>query len=470
MALIKKYWKSFIALITAPSMVFLDQTILPVALPAIAKEFNANSTQLQWSVNAYTLAIAIFVLLGGKISDRIGHRKALSLGITGFALFSILCGVSPNIETLIVARGLQGISAAFIFPSQTALIADIFPPTKRGRATGIIVSIGSILLISGPLIGGYLTQVASWHWIFWINLPIAAFGLWMIFLFLPKSKPEKSTFDLLGFSFFAIGLGSLVMFFMDIIQWGITSRKSILLICLSILGFILLLVRERKNRSSFIDLTLFKHHSFCAVNINVAITQFILMITVFRTIYIQNILEYSPGQTGLITFVSAIPIFFTATFAGFLSDKFNPRVPIALGYLLLITSFFLFGFINTPSLPLLLIFLTIFGIGIPLIFTPSFASAILFVPPQKKGIAIGTIYTLRMIGASIGLALIHLFVSMVQKIQSPILGKRLAEISSFSKIHFALAFLLIVIFVLVFILYKKSSLRHPPEFPSEGWD
>jgi EmrB/QacA subfamily drug resistance transporter len=466
----EKQWREFIAFIPTVALTFMDQTILPVALPTIQQEFGATSTELQWCVNAYLLAIAVFVLVSGKLSDRIGHRNALCLGMAGFAFFSALCSLSPNILVLIGARGLQGLSAAFMFPAQSAIVAQTFSQATRGRAMGMIVSVGSLFLILGPLIGGYLTEAFSWHWIFWINLPIAATGLWMILAFLPTPKPGVEKIDLLGFIFFAIGSSSLVLFFMQAADWGWTSTKALICVVMALIALFLLMKREKKTAHPFLDLTLFKRPVYTAINISVAITQFIMMITVFQTIYFQEILEYTPFQTGLIVFVSSCPVFFMAPIAGFLSDRLSPKWPIALGYLSLIFSFFWLAFFSTPSLSGLLAALIAFGVGIPLIFTPSYSSAISSVPPGKTGVAIGMILTLRMLGGAMGLALINLFVSTVQQMLRPVEGDRLAVITSFSRIHFALAFLLIIAFAVTFVLHNRKSAHHLPDAPAEGWD
>lgn len=454
-------WLAFYALVPVAALIFLDQTILPVALPTIQEEFNTSGTALQWCVNAYLLTIAVFVLISGKIGDRISHRNALFLGMSAFAVFSAICGMSPNIETLIIARGLQGIGAALMLPAQTAMIGCIFPQKKRGKAIGMIVSLGSLFLMLGPLIGGYLTEAISWRWIFWINLPISGFALWMNRKFLPTSEPQFKKIDGLGFLFFACGVGALATFFMQAATWGWSSAKSLLCLGLVPISFGLLLWREKKILHPFLDLTLFKRPLYVAINISVSMTNFIMMITVFQTLYFQDILKYSPLETGLITCISAAPTCFMAPIAGHLSDRFNARLPVALGFLCLIFSFFMLGFFSTPSLPILIIALLAFGMGLPLIFTPSFASAISSVPPTKTGIAMGMLITLRMIANTMGLAMIHLFVSIVQRAFEASKGALLSEIISFSSVHFALAFLMIIVFSITFVLHSKRG-DYPP--------
>ncbi|HSX10403.1 MAG TPA: MFS transporter [Chlamydiales bacterium] len=465
-----KKWPGVAAIIFGSCMTFMDQTILPVALPTIQREFLASSISLQWSVNAFLLTIAIFTLVGGKIGDRIGHRGAFLLGMATFALCSALCGISPNIEFLIVARALQGIGAAIMLPSQTALVATLFPPHQRGRASGFMISIGSLFLILGPMIGGYLTEAVSWRWIFWVNLPLAAIGVCLALLFLAPSPPGKMKIDLWGFAFFAIGSATVTLFFMQAQEWHFASAKSLLCAAVALLSLLLLFMREKRTAHPFLDLSLFKRPIYAAINVSISIAQFILMITVFRTVYIQEILAYSPFQTGLIVSISALPVLFGSSIGGYLSDKISPKLPIALGYLSLIASFFWFGFFSTPSLPVLFAASLLFGAGIPLVLTPSYSAAMSAVPQEKLGVAFGMVSTLRSLAGTIGLALINLFVTIVQSNRLPVEGARLAEISSFSAVHFALGILVIIAFVATFFLHGRKSGHHPPNSPAEGWD
>ncbi len=463
-------WLGFSAFVPAVALGFMEQSILLVALPTMQGDLNATDLELQWCVNAYLLAIAVFVLISGKLGDRIGHRRALWWGVAGFALSSLVCGASRSAALFIAARGFQGLSAALMFPSQTAMIPRLFPPEQRGRANGMIVSIGSLFLIIGPLIGGYLTEHLSWRWIFWINLPIAAAGLYLIRAFLPKTNPIKSRIDFPGFFYFAISAGALTVCFMEAANWGWESPETWSCMAAALLFGLLLFCRERKAPHPFLEITLFKKPLFAAININVAIVQFIMMVSVIRSIYFQDILGYTPAQTGWMIFASACPVFFMSTISGWLSDRFTPKLPIAIGYVALIISFVWFGFAPKPGLTSLLVALVIFGIGIPSILTPSFASAMSSVPLEKAGVAFGMILTLRMLGGTIGLALINLFVSGVQHSQMKKMGVEEASAVTFSAVHFALALLILLAFAATFVLYKRKSAHHLPETPAEGWD
>jgi MFS family permease len=233
---------------------------------------------------------------------------------------------------------------------------------------------------------------------------------------------------------------------------------------------LLLLYREKKTAHPFLDLVLFKRPIFAAINISVTTTQFILMISVFQTIYFEKILGYSPLEAGLILSVTGCPLLFMAPVAGWLSDKYTPRLPIALGYLSLLFSCFLFAFFSNPPLHIIILSLIAFGAGTTFLLTPSYSSAIASVPIQKAGVAMGMISTNRMLGGMIGLAMIHLFTSVVQQMQTPLVGDKQAHIESFSYVHFALAFLLIIAFAITSILHRRKSAHHLPNSPSEGWD
>lgn len=465
-----KFWVAIASFVPAVALMFMDQTILPVALPAIQRELGATDTQLQWCVNAYILAIAMFLLVSGKLGDSVGLRKTFCFGIVGFVVSSALCGISQTANWLIWMRALQGLSAALMMPPQNAIMRHVFTPSSLGRGIGFVVSISSIFLMIAPVIGGYLTETFSWRWIFWINAPIGIIGLWVVLARWPSPKPVKSPIDLQGFLYFAIGIGLITLFFMQVTDWGWTSRLSLSCLGSALFFLFLLVLREKKAAHPFLDLPLFKRPLFAAINISVSTAQAFLMVGVFWLLYFQKILNYTPVEAGLLSFVSGFPLLFASPLAGFLSDRFGPRLPVALGNLcLLFTCFFLF-FFPTTSLLGLLVALFSFGMGIPLILTPSFATALTSVPASKTGIAMGTIITLRMVAGSVGLACMYLLTNSVYVNKLPSLGDRDASIASFSTLHLTLGLLIIVSFAITFVIHSRKSTHHIPEIPGQGWD
>ncbi len=470
-----KKWFALAALTPAQAMIFMDQSILPVALPTIRKELIASDLQAEWTINSYLLFTTMFSILGGKIADRVGKRLAFMLGIFLFAVASILCGLSSNIEMLIGSRALQGIGAAFVIPSLQSLIAFIFPAESRGKTIGFSVSIASFFGISGPLIGGYLTQMFSWHWIFWINWPLACISLLFAFLYIPETPTTKQKIDLFALTLFALFTASFTLLYMNGRDWSFLSLSTIGCILSGVLSLYFLLKKEKTSPHPFLDLSLFKNHTFKAINISIAITNFVLMISMFRAMYFQTTLGYSPLSAGLITFSSGITLFFIPILGGILSDRYGPKLPTSLGYISVIVSCLWLGFFSTPSLPPLLITLILFGIGTSFIFNPSYTTAMKSIPSSKLGVGLGMIATLRTFSGTIGIAIIgflmHLFqIPIFKKYGENPTSERIASIDSFSHIHFVLAGLMFVAFILTLIFYRRKSTHHLPEFPGEGWD
>ena len=271
----RKWWGLF-SLIPAIAMFFLDQSVLPVALPTIQKEFGVGDVALQWTVNAYLLATTVLVLVGGKLGDRIGYKKAYMLGMAIFGAASLFCGSSPDVYSLTAARALQGAGVALVFPASSVLMMNLFPASERGKAMGINVSVGSLFLILGPLVGGYIAQEFSWRWIFWVNIPITLAGLLMTLRFVPRLTPGEGKIDLPGFCFFTAASTFLVVPIMQGREWGWNSALKLGCFALAVLFTACLVWREKKAAHPFLDLSLFRHPVYKAVNITVSLLPKIL--------------------------------------------------------------------------------------------------------------------------------------------------------------------------------------------------
>ncbi len=254
-------------------------------------------------------------------------------------------------------------------------------------------------------------------------------------------------------------------------DWGWSSLNILICGALALFSLWLLFKREKRAAHPFLEIGLFKRPIFSAISLSISVTQFILMIAVFRTIYTEEILGYSPAEAGFITSISSLPILFFSYIGGFLADKLTPKLPIVLGYLLIITSFFWLGSTPTPSLITYFIALLLFGMGVPFILTPSYTMAMSDIPPAKLGVAFGLISTLRMFAGTMGLALIYLVTGVAKRGYLPTQGPRLAEISTFSLVHYVLGVLMIIAFVSAFFIHRrKKAAHHLPEAPAEGWD
>ncbi len=405
-------------------MIFIDVTVLPVALPTLSRDLHIDQLGLQWVVNAYTLVLAVLVLAGGRLGDMWGLRRTFCLGLALFAFSSALCGLSRSEGWLIFSRALQGVGGALMIPATQGIIMTYFAPHQRGKALGLFVSIGSIFLSLGPLIGGSLTQYFSWHYVFWINLPIAAIGLLLTLRSTPPTKGHRGRFDWLGFVTLVIGVTALIVALMQAQQWGWSSPLTLSLLAIGIACLFLLYQLRLRRSEHIIDFHLGKQRSFVGGSGCIFITQFAIMVTVFWAIYFQNILHYSPSQAGVLAFLSNFPVILGAPLAGFLVDRLGPRIPVVIGYSLMAISLAcLLLYENNENTGLLILTLVPFGLGSPMTFTPSSVTMYADVPLEKRGIASGMNAALRQFSATLGLALFGTLFSTVQMSQ---MGKSLA--------------------------------------------
>jgi len=401
----RKWW-ILIAMTSCISMIFIDISVLPVTLPTLERTLHISPIGLQWIINAYTLALTVFVMAAGRFGDRYGHRKIFCWGLLLFSLGSSLCGASYYEWWFIVSRTIQGVGAAMLVPTSTAILFSNFPPQQRGKALGLYVSIGSVFLSTGPVIGGLFTQYLSWRYVFWINIPIAIIGLLLTLWVVPKEKGHRRHFDLLGFLTYTLGITSIVVGIMQAKKWGWLSPLTIGLMIFGAVLICLLLIIDRQIEDPYIDLTLFKERNYTGAICTVFMTQFFLMVTVFWAIYFQTVLGFSPAKAGVISLISNLPVIFAAPLGGHLLDKHGPRIPITLGFLLIIGGLFWFLYnLDSADIGIILSAVVPFGCGVPLILTPSFTTALAEVAPQKRGLASGTSTMLRQLGATLGLAI-----------------------------------------------------------------
>lgn len=401
-----KWWILF-AMASAISMIFIDVSALPVALPTIQKNLELSSLGLQWIVNAYTLSLSVLFLAGGRIADRFGDKKTFCLGLGIFSGASALCGLSHSEAWFIFARALQGIGGAFLVPSATIVIFKTFPPHQRGKAMGLYISIGSVFLALGPFIGGLFTEYFSWRLVFWINLPIALLGSILTYLWVPKGKGKYLPFDWPGFITFSIGISLIVIALMQTRKWGWISPWILgSLLCGLILLFLLWKI-DRKVEDPYVNFSFFKNKTFSGAIGGIFCTQFLIMVTIFWAIYFQNALGYSPAEAGMLSLLSNFPIMLAAPLGGYILDKKGPRLPAIIGFTLIAFSLFWFlQNLGTKSLWILLSAIIPFGFGVPFIFTPAYTTALSQVPPERRGLASGVVGMLRQLGSTLGLATI----------------------------------------------------------------
>lgn len=416
------------AMTCAISMVFLNTTLLPIALPTIERELLVSKTTLQWVINSYLLSVAVFVIAGGRIGDLFGHRRFFCIGMTVYACASILGGLAHAGWWLIMSRSIQGMGGAMMSPAAMSIMVHVFPIEKRGKAIGIMVAIGSLFLSVGPFIGGVFTELLSWRWSFWCNLPIAIVGISLAMKAVPPSPKLDEKFDFIGFFTLSIGLLCLTLGLMQGKSWGWGSPLIISLFILAVIFILAARFCERFAKEPFFDFKLFKRPVFVGGTILIFCSQFILMITVFWPVFFQKVLGYSPIYAGLYTAIATIPLMIVAPTSGTLTDHFGPRMPILIGFTLTICCFaWFFIFARFHNMQLLIPALVAFGSGMACVMTPASTAAISSVPPSKTGIATGMYNMIRFTGATIGVAVLG---ATQNNVQEDAFGRFLAKHAS----------------------------------------
>jgi EmrB/QacA subfamily drug resistance transporter len=403
----KDKWLILAAMICGLSMVFLDSSILPVALPTIQKYLKISDINLQWIVNLYFLGNAGFVILGGKLADIYGPKKTFMAGLIIFAVSSIFGGIAINSAWLFVSRALQGFGAALLAPSTTAIIFATFGSDQRGKALGISVSISSLFLILGPAIGGFFTQYLSWRLIFFINIFISLIGVFLTLKFVPNFTGSKAKIDYISLIFFAGGLILITLGVMQNKKLGWDSFQELGFFSLGITFMILFYInyKVQKNKEPFFDFSLFKSVDFLVGNIHAFIIQFILMNSVFWAVFFQEGMGFSPSKAGILTLISTLPVLITAPLAGFLTDKYGRKLPTFIGFSGLMIAFScLLVFLNTNNFLLLTAALIFYGLSVSQVLTPIAGFIMGSAPVEKRGLASGIYNTLRFSGATMGMA------------------------------------------------------------------
>ncbi len=390
-------------------MTVLDNLVVTVALPSIHASLGSSVQDLEWTVNAYTLSFAVLLLTGSALGDRFGRRRMFTIGIALFTLASAGAALAPSTEMLVAARAVQGVGAAIATPLTLTLLADAFPGDNRGIAIGVWSGISGLGVALGPLVGGAVIQLASWHVIFWINVPVGLVLVPLAARVLNESRGAQRPLDLIGLGLGSAGLFGLVYGLVrsQTIGWGATE----VLIAL-IAGIVLMtafILHERRTPAPLLPMEFFARRAFAVTNV-VSLTMYFGMFgsVFFLSQYLQDALGNSPLQAGVKMLAWTGTTLLVAPLAGLFSERLGSRLFMATGLGLQAAALLWLNLELSTNLHYLSMVgpFILGGAGMALVFAPSANAVLASVGPEQTGQASGANNTIRELGGVLGVAVL----------------------------------------------------------------
>jgi EmrB/QacA subfamily drug resistance transporter len=395
---------------TSLLIVAMDNTIVNVALPSIRRDLHASLSGLQWTVDAYTIVIASFLMLAGSTGDRLGRKRTFQTGLCVFAVASLACSLAPTLGWLIAARAVQGVGGSMLNPVAMSIITNVFTdPRERGRAIGAWGATVGISLALGPIVGGALTQAIDWRAIFWINIPIALAAVVLTALFVPESRAARPRrLDPVGQLLVIVTLATVTYAIIDAPSAGWLSAQTIALFVVSASSLASLVAYELRRREPLIEPRFFRSPPFAGATM-IAVCAFagFAGFLLINTLYLQDVRGYTPLEAGLCTLPMAVLAGVLAPISGRIVGSRGARPALLFGGVCMtIAPLLLTGLSASTPLGLLLVAYAIYGMGFGAMNPPITYTAVSGMPNSQAGVAAAVASTSRQVGQTLGVAVI----------------------------------------------------------------
>jgi EmrB/QacA subfamily drug resistance transporter len=464
----RKWW-TLLAVCLGMLMLLLDITIVNVALPSIAGDLGASFSDLQWTIDAYALSLAALMLVAGSLGDLLGHRSVFAAGLTVFSISSLLCGLAPDPLFLNVSRAVQGIGGAAMFATSLALIAQEFKGRERGTALGIWGATAGASVAVGPLVGGALTSGIDWRWVFFVNVPIGVATLWLVLVRVAETRRRQVRPDWLGAAAFSGALFALVFGLIRGNPDGWASTKVLTAFVAGAVLLALFVAVELTRSEPMLDLRLFRRPAFLGASLAaMALSASLFSMLLYITLYLQNILGYSPFQAGLRFLPLTLLVLLVAPIAGRLSERVPVRVLLGAGLGLVAAGLALMTEVAPDSgWTALLAGFILAGAGSGLT-NPALASAAIgTVDEERAGVGSGVNNTARQVGLAVGIAVLGaVFQSRVQGALAghvaDAAARRAAFVSGFDRILWIAATVSFAGAILAVVLVRQRDFHAAP--------
>jgi len=386
------FWVLFVTILGS-GMAFIDGTSVNVALPVIQTELNATVVDVQWIVESYALFLAALILVGGSLGDKFGRKLIYKIGIIIFTIASVFCGLSEDVNQLIISRAAQGVGAALLVPGSLSIISSFFSIEERGKAIGTWAGFATITAALGPVLGGWLVENTSWRWIFFINVPLAIIILAVLFFRVPESKDENyPNLDYYGAAAITLGLGGLIFGLIESSIYGFFNYIVILSLFFGVLFLSLFIYIEQKIQNPMMPLSLFKSRQFTGANIITFLIYSALGGALFFIPFdFIQVHKYSATKAGVAFMPFILLMFFLSRPMGILVDKYGARIPLIAGSIISGCGYLLFSFAGMDGEYWSNFFpaIVVLGLGKALCVAPLSTSVMTAVSENNVGVASG---------------------------------------------------------------------------------
>jgi EmrB/QacA subfamily drug resistance transporter len=388
-------WLVLAAAGTAMFLVDLDFFALNLSIPRMAQDLHDSATDMQWVISGYMLALAAFLIPGGRLGDVLGRKRMLLVGLAVFGAAAILCGTASSSEVLIAFRVVQGIGAAILFPICIAVVTAAFPAERRKRAIGNLYGIGALATAMGPFVGGAITGELGWRWVLLIQVPIAAVAILLALVGIRESRDETvpRSIDVAGLATIALGIGA-VTFAIDRGQtWGWTSIATIGTAVAGLALLVAFVFLEGRVRWPLVDLSLFRNAPYVIVTLAGMVANTCFVVALFATtLYLQQVKGHSPMVAGVIFLAASVAVAIAGPLSGVLGERFD--IPRLMGTAIVVGAAGLIALAADASLGVYLPALAVFGFGYGLCWSLSSIGTQTVVPAERAGEASGVMLTI----------------------------------------------------------------------------